>query len=145
MREAGGELRTEAEVERIVVSDGKATAVRLADGETIAASRAVLACVTPTQLYGRLLGERDAPANVRERARRFRYGRGEMQIHIAMNELPRWRGDERLARTPLHLTPGLDGVSRAVNEADRGLLPRRRSRSASRWPSTRRGRPRAPG
>ena len=47
-----------------------------------------------------------------------------MQIHIAMNELPRWRGDERLARTPLvHLTPGLDGVSRAVNEADRGLLP----------------------
>ena len=57
-------------------------------------------------------------------ARRFRYGRGEMQIHIAMNELPRWRGDERLARTPLlHLTPGLDGVSRAVNEADRGLLP----------------------
>ena len=41
-----------------------------------------------------------------------------------MNELPRWRGDERLARTPLlHLTPGLDGVSRAVNEADRGLLP----------------------
>ena len=47
-----------------------------------------------------------------------------MQIHIAMNELPRWHGDERLARTPLvHLTPGLDGVSRAVNEADRGLLP----------------------
>ena len=41
-----------------------------------------------------------------------------------MNERPRWRGDERLARTPLvHLTPGLDGVSRAVNEADRGLLP----------------------
>ena len=47
-----------------------------------------------------------------------------MQIHIAMNERPRWQGDERLARTPLvHLTPGLDGVSRAVNEADRGLLP----------------------
>jgi phytoene dehydrogenase-like protein len=41
-----------------------------------------------------------------------------------MNQLPRWHGDERLARTPLlHLTPGLDGVSRAVNEADRGLLP----------------------
>ena len=124
VRNAGGELRTEADVERILVSEGRATAVRLADGETIPASRAVLACVTPTQLYGRLLGEGDAPAHVRDAARRFRYGRGEMQIHIAMNELPRWRGDERLARTPLlHLTPGLDGVSRAVNEADRGLLP----------------------
>ena len=94
------------------------------DGESIAASRAVLACVTPTQLYGRLLGESDAPKHVRDAALRFRYGRGEMQIHIAMNELPRWKGDDRLARTPLlHLTPGLDGVSRAVNEADRGLLP----------------------
>ena len=124
VREAGGELRTEADVERILVSEGRATGVRLAGGETIPANRAVLACVTPTQLYGRLLGEGDAPPHVRDAAARFRYGRGEMQIHIAMNELPRWRGDERLARTPLlHLTPGLDGVSRAVNEADRGLLP----------------------
>jgi phytoene dehydrogenase-like protein len=124
VREAGGELRTQADVDRILVSDGNATAVRLADGEVVAASRAVLACVTPTQLYGRLLGDADAPANVREAARRFRYGRGEMQIHIAMSERPRWRGDERLGRVPIvHLTPGLDGVSRAVNEADRGLLP----------------------
>jgi phytoene dehydrogenase-like protein len=124
VRDAGGELRTEAEVEQILVSEGKATAVRLAGGETIAASRAVLACVTPTQLYGRLLSDGDVPAGIRERALRFRYGRGEMQIHIAMNEPPRWGGDERLARTPIvHLTPGLDGVSRAVNEADRGLLP----------------------
>jgi len=124
VREAGGELRTEAEVERVLVSEGRATGVRLGGGETIVASRAVLACVTPTQLYGRLLGENDAPANVREAADRFRYGRGEMQIHLALNELPRWRGDERLARTPIvHVTPGLDGVSRAVNEADRGLLP----------------------
>jgi phytoene dehydrogenase-like protein len=124
VRRAGGELRTEADVERILVSEGRATAVRLADGETISASRAVLACVTPTQLYGRLLAEGDVPAGVRDAALRFRYGRGEMQIHLALSELPRWRGDDRLARTPLlHLTPGLNGVSRAVNEAERGLLP----------------------
>ena len=124
VRDAGGELRTEADVERILVSDGRATGVRLADGETVGADRAVLACVTPTQLYGRLLAEGDAPAAVRDAAARFRYGRGEMQIHIALNELPRWRGDARLGRTPIvHVTPGLDGVSRAVNEADRGFLP----------------------
>ena len=47
-----------------------------------------------------------------------------MQIHIAMSEPPDWYGDERLARTAIvHVTPGLDGVSRAVNEAERGLLP----------------------
>ena len=88
------------------------------------AARAVLACVTPTQLYGTLLAEGEVPPGVRDAARRFRYGRGEMQIHVAMSERPRWRGDERLARTPIvHVTPGLDGVSRAVNEAERGLLP----------------------
>src|SRR5205807_2742540 len=33
-------------------------------------------------------------------------------------------GDERLNRTAIvRVTPGLDGVSRAVNEAERGLLP----------------------
>jgi phytoene dehydrogenase-like protein len=47
-----------------------------------------------------------------------------MQIHFALSEPPRWIGDERLGETAIvHLTPGLDGVSRAVNEAERGLLP----------------------
>ena len=124
VREAGGELRTEAPVERILVAGGRATGVRLAGGEKVGAERAVLACVTPTQLYGTLLAEGEVPPGVRDAARRFRYGRGEMQIHVAMSERPRWRGDERLARTPIvHVTPGLDGVSRAVNEAERGLLP----------------------
>ena len=47
-----------------------------------------------------------------------------MQIHFALSEPPRWEGDARLGQTAIvHLTPGLDGVSRAVNEAERGLLP----------------------
>src|SRR5206468_3935229 len=87
------------------------------------AGRAVIANVTPTQLYGRLL-EDEAPPAVAERGRQFRYGRSEMQIHFALSEPPRWEGDERLASAAIvHLTPGLDGVSRAVNEAERGLLP----------------------
>jgi phytoene dehydrogenase-like protein len=124
VRDAGGEVRTSANVERILVSGGKATAVRLADGEVVRAERAVIASVTPTQLYGELLGSGEVPEDVSRAAARYRYGRGEMQIHIAMSEPPEWVGDDRLARTAIvHVTPGLDGVSRAVNEADRGLLP----------------------
>jgi phytoene dehydrogenase-like protein len=122
VRAAGGTLETERDAERIVVRHGRAAGVRTADGETYEASRAVLANVTPHQLYGRLL-ERAERASAAE-ASRFRFGRGEMQIHMALSEQPRWAGDERLGRTAIvHLTPGLDGVSRAVNEADRGLLP----------------------
>ena len=70
-----------------------------------------------------------APTSLRPSPRaaaRFRYGRAEMQIHLALDEPPRGREPrrERLGRCPIvHVTSGLDGVSRAVNEAERGLLP----------------------
>lgn len=123
--DAGGEVRGNAGVERIVVSGGRAVGVVVSGGETIHADRAVVAGVTPTQLYGPLLGTA-APPDARAAAERYRYGRAGMQIHIAMDEPPRWGGPEaeRLAKTAIvHVTPGLDGVSRAVNEAERGLLP----------------------
>jgi phytoene dehydrogenase-like protein len=120
VRDAGGACDTGRHVERVVVELGRATGVRMADGEVVEAERAVLANVTPQQLYVDLLGG-SGPV---EEATRFRFGRGEMQIHFALSERPAWQGDERLGRTAMvHLTPGLDGVSRAVNEADRGLLP----------------------
>jgi phytoene dehydrogenase-like protein len=110
----------------VLVAGGRASGVRLAGGETVGATRAVVAGVTPTQLYGGLLTASEVPAPVSAAAERYRYGRGEMQIHLALDEPPRWRGDraEELARCPIvHVTPGLDAVSRAVNEAERGLLP----------------------
>jgi len=124
IRDHGGVCETGRDVERVVVRSGRAVGVRLAGGDIVQATRAVVANVTPTQLYERLLADADVPAPVAEGARRFRYGRAEMQIHYALSEPVRWEGDERLNRTAVvHVTPGLDGVSRAVNEAERGLIP----------------------
>jgi phytoene dehydrogenase-like protein len=118
----GGVCRTGSEVASVLVRGGAAEGVRTTAGETVQAARAVIANVTPTQLYGPLLGDPDDA--VGRAGRRFRYGRSEMQIHFALSEPPRWEGDDRLSRTAIvHVTPGLDGVSRAVNEAERGLLP----------------------
>jgi phytoene dehydrogenase-like protein len=124
IRDHGGVCETGKDVERVLVRQGRAVGVRLVDGETVTAERAVIANVTPTQLYARLLDGGSVPPAVTEGARRFRYGRAEMQIHFALSEPARWEGDERLDGTAIvHVTPGLDGVSRAVNEAERGLLP----------------------
>ena len=113
IREQGGTCETGVHVERVFPGG-----VRTAEGETITASEAVICNVTPTQLYGDLL------EGLADKAKGFRYGRSEMQIHYALSEPPRWEGDGRLGGTAVvHLTPGLDGVSRAVNEAERGLLP----------------------
>jgi phytoene dehydrogenase-like protein len=117
----GGTCRAGADVVQVLVADGSARGVRTEEGETVGARRAVICNVTPTQLYGRLLDLSDPVAAA---GKRFRFGRAEMQIHFALSERPRWDGDARLAQTAIvHLTPGLDGVSRAVNEAERGLLP----------------------
>ena len=119
----GGTIRTDADVERIVVENGRATGVRLSGGETLRAARAVVASVTPTQLYDRLLTDAVVPAPARAEADAYRYGRGEMQIHLALSEPPHWPDPALRDVAMLHLTTGLDGVSRAVNEAERGLLP----------------------
>ena len=125
VRDAGGAVRSGVDVERVLVSGGRATGVRSAEGELVLASRAVVAGVLPKQLYGRLLAG-EASSEVVAAATRYRPGRAEMQIHLALAATPEWKGPEaeRLARTAIvHVTPGLDGVSRAVNEAERGLLP----------------------
>ena len=120
----GAELHREAAVERVVVQGGRAGGVRTAGGE-FAARRAVICNVTPHQLYLKLLDRAVVPEWLAAKADRFRYGRADMQIHLALSEPPRWPGsDERFLRTGMiHLTTGIDGVSRAVNEAERGLLP----------------------
>ncbi|HZR95464.1 MAG TPA: NAD(P)/FAD-dependent oxidoreductase [Gaiellaceae bacterium] len=124
IRDHGGTCELGVDVERVLVASGRATGVRTTDGATIGARRAVVANVTPTQLYARLLADADVPRPLRDAASRFRYGRAEMQIHFALSEPARWEGDDRLNDTAIvHVTPGLDGVSRAVNEAERGLLP----------------------
>jgi phytoene dehydrogenase-like protein len=124
IREQGGEVRTGADVAEILVSDGEASGVRLVSGEAISAARGVICSVTPTQLYERLLPTGDAQlAAARAGAASYRYGKGDMQIHYALKTPPRWRTPELGSVALLHLTPGLDGVSKAVNECERDMLP----------------------
>ncbi|MDA8311732.1 MAG: NAD(P)/FAD-dependent oxidoreductase [Actinomycetota bacterium] len=126
IEEHGGTCRTGAEVDRVLVRAGRAHGVRLVGGEVVGATRAVVCGVAPPALYDRLLADAPVPAWARTAAGRFRFGRAGMQVHYALSSVPRWRQDDRLARVPVvHLTTGLDGVSRAVAEAERGLLPAR--------------------
>lgn len=120
----GGECLTGQDADNIMIDRGQAHGVATASGHTFQARYAVICNVTPTQLYGRLLREHHVEETISSAAKRFRYGRGNMQMHYALSRPLRWRADERLNRTPvINLTSGLDGVSRAVNEATRGFLP----------------------
>ncbi|MCL4738751.1 MAG: NAD(P)/FAD-dependent oxidoreductase [Burkholderiaceae bacterium] len=122
VRAAGGDVVTGADVDKVLVKGGRAVGVRLADGCEQRCGD-VICNVTPTQLYGRLLDAQHVPPDVAAQARAWRYGKGNMQIHLALCEAPAWptRDLDRVAY--LHLTAGPDAVSRAVNECERGLLP----------------------
>ncbi len=119
---AGGAVLTQSDADRVIVESGIACGVTTSDGREFRARRGVVCNVTPTQLYTRLLGD-DVPVAVLGRARAYRYGRGEMQIHLALSAPPQWPHPDLASVAMLHLTPGLDAVSKAVNEAERGLLP----------------------
>ena len=123
--DGGGEMRTGAEVDRVVVEGGRAAGVRLAGGEELRASKAVVCNVTPTQLYGRLLQDVSVPEQVATRANRYRYGRADMQIHYALDARPEWVDDDLADVAIVHLCDSVDAQSQAMNEADRGLLPGR--------------------
>jgi phytoene dehydrogenase-like protein len=121
IEEKGGEVRTGADVDRIEVADGRVTGVTLASGETIA-TRSVLASVAPGQLMQRLLCDVNLPED-RAAAQVFRHGRGNFQLHYALDGPVEWvaPGLENVAL--IHLADGIDSVSRSANEAERGLLP----------------------
>jgi phytoene dehydrogenase-like protein len=124
IRDHGGDIRTNADVAEVTVDEaGRATGVVLTSGERIAASEGVICSMTPGQLYGRLLKDWPQAAPQREAARAFVHGKGNMQIHYALKSPPRWHEPDLGKVALLHLTPGLDGVSKAVNEAERGMLP----------------------
>ena len=124
LREHGGELRTGAEVVRIDVAGGRATGVTLAGGERLAAERAVVASVTPTALYGRLLEPASVPPRTREQARRYRYGPGTMMVHLALDGPVPWEaGDDLHEFAYVHVAPYIEQLAATYTEALNGLLP----------------------
>jgi phytoene dehydrogenase-like protein len=119
----GGQVLCDAHVEKIVVRHGRAEAVRVAGGKQYKAERAVVASVNPDQLYLQLFEGADVPAPLVRQAENFRYGRGAVQVQLALSQPLAW-ADERLGQVgQLHLTGGLEEITTGITQALNGLLP----------------------
>jgi phytoene dehydrogenase-like protein len=124
IRDHGGDIRTNADVAEVMVDEtGRADGVVLASGEKIPAAQGVICSMTPGQLYGRLLKNHRPAEAQRQQSKGFVHGKGNMQVHYALKSAPKWKTAELSKVALLHLTSGLDAVSKAVNEAERGMLP----------------------
>lgn len=123
VREAGGEIRTGADVARVVVERRRAVGVELASGEQVGARRAVIANLSPGPLFGRLLADADLPADFRRAVRRYRYGPATMMLHLALDGPIPWR-DEGLDRFAyVHAGPYVEDLARTYRQSMDGLIP----------------------
>jgi phytoene dehydrogenase-like protein len=86
----GGRVRTNAMVKTILSSNGRATGVRLVDGEEIVAMKGVVGSIHPHDIGRMVMGVDPYVAKQASRAKLSHFGA--FNTHVALNEPPRYLG-----------------------------------------------------
>ncbi len=121
-RAAGVEIRTSAPVARIVVKDGRTTAVVLANGDEVSANL-VLSSVDPRLTFLTLVGERELPGDFVDEVRRYKLRGSSGKVNFALDALPDFRskpGPGRHLRGAISISPSVDYMERAYDQAKYG-------------------------
>lgn len=122
----GGTVRTNSEISRIHVRNGAAVAVETAAGEEISAARAIVAGVTPRNLFGRLVRDDDIPPGFLRRIRRFRYGIGTFVVHLALARPLQWRAADDLSEfNTVHICGTAEDIANTYRQSLAGQIPAR--------------------
>ncbi|WFU41526.1 NAD(P)/FAD-dependent oxidoreductase [Bradyrhizobium sp. CB82] len=125
LRDHGGELRNNVDVEKAVVSGGRAVGVRLKGGDVIAAKTAVVGQIHPWFL-GEFIDGLD-PTVTANAKRTKTAGHGIFISHYAMDKPPEYYAGEEAGRaTLIGMAPkDLDGYIRSFDDIRHGEMPRR--------------------
>jgi phytoene dehydrogenase-like protein len=127
-RAHGAEIRTGAEVARVLVKDGRATGVVLAGGEEIAA-RQVASNADPGRTFLGLVGPENLEPEFVRAVGNIRYRGACAKVNLALAELPKFRGlngDTSTAlRGTISISPSLNYLEHAYDDAKYGAPSRR--------------------
>jgi phytoene dehydrogenase-like protein len=127
-RAAGAEIRTDAEVRSIDVSDGRATGVTLADGTQLGA-RLVISGAHPGTTLLSLVGREHLPEEIVTDLERFRNRSPSAKVNFALSELPDFTAMPGKELGPQHpeimISPSLEYLERAWDEAKYGRFSER--------------------
>ena len=120
-RHHGAEIRTEAQVDRILMQSGAAKGVVLASGEEIHA-RAVVSGCDPRRTFFGLVGRAHLPEDFAASIERYRYRGSSGKVNLALDRLPEFAcrpGDLHL-RGDIAIAPSIDYLERAHDDAKYG-------------------------
>src|SRR5438876_674947 len=123
-RHYGAQIRTNADVARILTREGRTVGVLLADGTQVDA-RAVLSNADPKRTFLRLLRSEDLPVEFVRAISRIRFESSSFKLNLALRELPDFRAVPGKTAQPHHktiidLAPSMDYLERAYDDAKRG-------------------------
>lgn len=119
----GGEVRCSAEVTGIDVEGGRASGVRLADGERIAARRAVVATVVAPHLYGGLVAPEHVPPTVVRGMERFSFDPGTVKVDWALDGPVPWGVPPEVAPGTVHASGPVGEMAEALAQVQAGAVP----------------------
>lgn len=119
----GGTIRTETDVEKILIKDGVARGVVLRDGTELYARR-VISNADPHKTFLGLVGERELPGEFLDSVKNIRMRSGVVKINVALNGLPNFTAKPGVGphhRGTIHLAPSMEYMEKAFDEAKHGM------------------------
>jgi len=125
-RRLGAEIRTGAEVERLVVRDGRVCGVVLSGGEEIGA-QAVVSGADPKRTFLRMLDPRLLDPVELQRLRNYQQTGMCSKVNLALSELPSFKGvaESSTLSGRIHIAREVDEIERAFDDAKHGGIPAR--------------------
>jgi phytoene dehydrogenase-like protein len=123
----GAQIRTQAAVSHIVVSNGKARSVVLESGEELHAD-CIVSGADPRRTFMSLVGEKHLPDDFAAAIRRYKFRGASAKVNLALGELPRFTclpEPGAHMRGAFSISPSVDYLERAYDDAKYGEISRR--------------------
>jgi phytoene dehydrogenase-like protein len=125
-RSFGAEIRTDAPVEQVIVTNGRATGVALVSGEEIEASD-VVSGLDPRRTLTQLIDARELPSELADAVKRYKFRGSSGKVNLALDGLPEFTcmpGPGPHLRGAFSISPSIDYLERAYDDAKYGEFSR---------------------
>jgi len=126
-RELGVEIRTEAPVARVLMNNGQARGVVLDNGDEIRCD-VVSSSLDPRLTFMKMVGKEHLPADFVEDVNRYKFRGSSGKVNLALSGLPNFTclpGEGRHLRGAISISPGVEYMERAYDDAKYGRYSRR--------------------
>src|SRR5260370_13988181 len=121
-REAGAEIRTEAPIAKIILKNGQANGVVLANGDEIFAD-VISSSVDPRLTFMKIVGEQHLPTDFVDDIKRYKFRGSSGKVNLPLDALPDFKcmpGAGPHLRGAVSISPSVEYMERAYDDAKYG-------------------------